>query len=154
MRFHALSALLLAWCIALAALLSQSRDAAPRRDDPPVLVAMQVLARAEVFTSAAVGLDGSTPPEVIAWRIVAQQPDAEARFRGLADSPNLAAAAFGAAGLALVAEHRLPEVRHARRLDLWTPVTTISGCLLDYPPFGSLLDAIAAGRWQLGHLPG
>ena len=169
MRFPALTILALLWYLAVAFAIGRPgttqplpgvRDprgfyaasvvtpppaAAPAPD--PAELALLVLERAERFTSGAVGPGGITPPEVLAWRVTAQQPDAEQRFARLVISQNGAAAAFGLAGMAYVAPGRLPIARRVIARRATTRVATLRGCVPGTETLGVLLEQLAAREW-------
>ena len=171
MRYPFLSLVSVVWYLAVVALLVRTphEHAPTAKSFVPVAVqvprqsarladseelAMRVLMQAKRFTSATVGFGGITPPEVLAWRVIAEREDAEVRFATLAASANLATASFGAAGLAYVAPNRLPGVRRLQAERLELPVATMQGCILADRDFGTLINELETGEWWPAYIRG
>lgn len=87
-----------------------------------------VLREAPFFSDACVGFACTTPPTVEAWRVLAEEPQAEAAFEGLVRDASLPGQLFGLVGLYYSdAEAYARHARRYARADL--PVDYFLGCV-------------------------
>ena len=121
----------------------------------PVGLAESVLAKAERLYAVQVGYAGITPPEALAWRIIARDPDGRRIFEGLLGVPSRPARVYALIGLKWLRAPSYSAAAAALRQQGGSIDITI-GCIGSSEPLDRLLDQIDGGRWgaefMLGHL--
>lgn len=157
-----LPGLTLAWYLALVGLVGSHRSAELQSPpslamppvEAPIQLAVDVLSQATALKSAAVGFAGSTPTEVLAWRLLVEAPFADSLFlRVLSQSQRPAGKLWALAGLRVVA----PQVfeREAVTLEAGRiEVQTIVGCSLGTRPVRVVIRELRRFHWVREYLGG
>jgi hypothetical protein len=104
------------------------------------------LATADRLYAAQVGFAGITPPQVLAWRIILQDPGAEAVFRRLLQVGTRPAKVYALAGLEWLESTAYPKAAAQLRAEGGDIQVTI-GCVPSTQPLALVLDQIAEGHW-------
>ena len=147
--------LTLAWYLCLVAILGMRRNPQLRLGQPPTVppveaptaLAVDVLSRATALKSAAIGIAGSPPIEVLAWRILVEAPASDSLFLQVyAQSRNDAGKLWALAGLRVVAAAEFE--RQAAPLEVsGREVETVVGCVLGTRPVGEVIRELRRFDW-------
>jgi hypothetical protein len=119
----------------------------------PVALAIHVLRGATRFNAAQIGFAGIAPPELLAWRTIADSPQAESLFAGLAVEGTRPGRLYGLAGLYWANSQRYAAL--GNRLLLEGGIVPVGrGCILMDQPVEQVLAEIGRGRWSREFLVG
>jgi hypothetical protein len=112
----------------------------------PLGLAEAVLAKAERLNAVQVGYAGITPPEALAWRIIARDPSGREIFEGLLGVPSRPARVYALIGLRWLGAPSYAAATAALRAQGGTIDVTV-GCLGSSEPISRILDDIDSGHW-------
>src|SRR5690242_1156448 len=103
----------------------------PASDTPldPLALATTVLRTSNRFSSAAVGMAGTTPDEVLAWRIISNGPDRDKVFKELLTSGSVSGQLYALAGLRFGDSAEFARAADRLRGNRGT-VRTVRGCIV------------------------
>jgi hypothetical protein len=150
-----LPALTLAWYLGLVAILGMPRR--PQLEvgqtpamppvEAPIELAVDVLSRATALKSAAIGLGGSLPIEVLAWRMLVEAPASDSLFlQVFRQSRTHAGKLWALAGLRVVAAAEFE--RNAASLEVsGGEVETVVGCIVGTRPVGGVIKELRRFEW-------
>ena len=113
----------------------------------PLSLSIAVLKQTESFKAAAVGVAGSTPNEVLAWRVIFNSPNRESIFRDVLVSGSPSGRLYALAGLWF--EDANAFAAAAKRLGTQGgSVTTVRGCMVGSESIRELIREIESGSWS------
>ncbi|HEV8265031.1 MAG TPA: hypothetical protein VGQ06_08765 [Gemmatimonadales bacterium] len=150
----------LGWGFGVVMLVMQSPLAQRPEFEPPVrstsdpqALAAAVLRDADRFSSASVGITGVTPPEVLAWQVVARSEQGDSVFRHLLATGSVPTRLYALAGLRLTNPAAYAAGAKRMRIDGGF-VSVVRGCIVMDVAVDSVLDEIRDGRWTAEFLAG
>jgi len=147
----------LAWSFGIITLVLTSgrMDQRPATDTPldPLALATTVLRTSNRFSSAAVGYVGTTPDEVLAWRIIFHSSDRDKVFKELLTSGSVSGQLYALAGLWFGDSTEFARAADRLRRNRGT-VRTVRGCIVSTEPIADLVGQIEHGNWSREFLTG
>lgn len=112
----------------------------------PLSLAATVLRTSDRFGSAAGGYAGTTPHEVLAWRVIFRAPRADNVFKDLLTSASVPGQLYALAGLRLRASADFARAAALLRANAGM-VRTVRGGIVDDEAVADVVAEIEQGRW-------
>jgi hypothetical protein len=150
----------MAWYLGLVIIAAPSRQATRSMQPETTFIAPRPVAMAEAYLGAAdrlyavqVGYAGTTPPQVLAWRIILENPDADVVFQRLLQTGTRPAKVYALAGLEWLHSPAFPAASARLRAEGGDVDVTI-GCVPSTESLSGILDEVAQGHWAAEFIVG
>jgi hypothetical protein len=117
------------------------------RNQDPLSLSIAVLKGADTFKSSAVGFAGSTPNEVLAWRVIFSSPNRDEVFKDILATGSVAAQFYALTGLWFGEATQFMVGKHIVS-NRGGVVRTMRGCIVGTEKVGDVLGEIQHGSWS------